>query len=169
MEYDEEDAPKRRTLLMVGIGVVVILLGVGLALLLARGLAEPEGDVGKVTRTQKAQDVSIDPDEPEPEREPEPEPDEDPIKVTKKAPPKKATVTFEQSLGSMKARVRAKCAKLGPGPVDIDTFVDRSGGHANTPKIKQKGPVGTCALRIVEQWSFPESEQDHPVNERVSW
>ncbi len=168
VEYDEEDKPRRRTLLMVFIGVAVIGLGIGLALLLASGLNGDKGEVAQVTRTQKAQDVSVD-NEPEPEREPaEPEPVVEP-KPQKKVVPKKTTVTFEQSLGSMKAKIRRKCAEVGAGPVDIDTFVDRSGGRANTPKVKPKNPVGTCALRIVEQWDFPASEQDHPVNERVSW
>lgn len=168
VEYDEDEEPKRRTLLMVGIGFGVILLGIGLALLIARGLSDPEGDVAKVTRTQKAQDVHVEPDEPD---EPRPEePDEpDPEPTIKKAPTPKKTITFEESLASMKGRVRTKCRKLGDGPVEIDTFVDRNGGRANTPKVKPKGPLGTCALRIVEHWTFPASDDDHPVNERVSW
>jgi hypothetical protein len=169
VEYDQEDEPKRRTLLLVIIGVVVILGGIGLALLIARGLEEPEGEVSKVTRTQKAQDVQLDPNEPEPDPEPEPEVEPEPIKVTKKVVPKKGTVTFEQSLNSLKGRIREKCKKLGSGPVDIDTFVDRTGGRANTPKVTPKNPVGNCALRIVEQWPFPASEEDHTVDERVSW
>jgi hypothetical protein len=169
VEYDQEDEPKRRTLLMVVIGVVVILLGIGLALLIARGLEEPDGEVSKVTRTQKAQDVQAEP-EPEPEPKPdEPEVELEPIKVPKKVVPKKGVQTFEQSLASLKGRIKEKCKKLGAGPVDIDTFVDRSGGRANTPKVTPKNPVGDCARRIVEQWSFPASEEDHTVDERVSW
>ncbi|MCX4246594.1 serine/threonine protein kinase [Paraliomyxa miuraensis] len=169
VEYDQDEEPKRRTLLLVGIGVGVILLGIGLALLIARGLEDPEGDLAKVTRTQKAQDVQLDPEEPEQPKPEEPDdPDPEPTVVKKVAP--KKTLTFEQSLTSMKDRIRSRCKKLGEGPVKIDTFVDRNGGRANTPKVEPKGqPVGTCALRIVEQWNFPASEEDHPINERVSW
>jgi hypothetical protein len=171
VEYDEEDKPKRRTWLLAVIGVVVILSGIGLALLIARGLEDPEGDVAKVTRTQKAQDV---PDEKEPEAKTE-EPEEpevpviEPVKPTKKPPTKKPGLTFEQSLVQMKGKIRGQCKKHGTGPVDINTFVDRAGGKANTPKVGPKGPVGDCALRIVKGWDFPESDEDHPVDERVSW
>lgn len=172
VEYDEEDKPKRRTWLFVVIGVGVILLGIGLALLIARGLEDPEGDVAKVTRTQKAQDVPDEKAEPEAKvEEPEEPPVEviEPVKPIKKPPIKKPGLTFEQSLVQMKGKIRGSCKKLGAGPVDIDTFVDRAGGKANTPKVAPKGPVGDCALRIVQGWDFPESEEDHPVDERVSW
>ncbi len=170
VEYDEEDQPKRRTWLLAVIGVVVILGGIGLALLIARGLEDPEGDVAKVTRTQKAQDVAAEP-EPEPEaKEPEePELEIEPAKVTKKAVPKKTGPTFEQSLVALKGRIRDKCKKVGAGPIDFNTFVDRAGGKANTPKVTQKSPVGTCALKIIQGWEFPASDEDHPVDDRVSW
>jgi eukaryotic-like serine/threonine-protein kinase len=170
VEYDQEDEPKRRPWLFVVIGVVVILGGIGLALVIAGSLEDPEGDVAKVTRAQKSQEFQPDAKpEPEPEAEPvlepvlEPEP-----KVVKKVAPKKDTITFEQSLANMKAKIRKDCKKLG-NSVDIDTFVDRAGGKANTPKVTPKGPLGTCAHRIVSSWSFPASDEDHPVNERVSW
>jgi hypothetical protein len=172
VEYDEEDQPKRRPWLLAVIGIVVILGGIGLALLIARGLEDPAGNVAKVTRTPKAQDVP--PNEDEPKTKPE-EPEEplvpviEPVKPTKKPPTKKPGITFEQSLVQMKAKIRTQCKKLGSGPVDIDTFVDRTGGKANTPKVAQKGPVGDCALRIVKGWDFPESDEDHPVDERVTW
>jgi hypothetical protein len=172
VEYDQEEEPKRRTWLFVVIGVVVILGGIGLALLIAGSLEDPEGDIAKVQRAQKSQDIDLDPDKPEPKPEPEPEPEpvlEPEPKVVKKTAPKKDAVTFEQSLASMKARIREKCKKLGTSTVEIDTFVDRAGGKANTPKVTPKGPAGNCALRIVESWSFPASDEDHPVNERVSW
>jgi hypothetical protein len=170
VEYDQEDEPKRRTLLMVVIGVVVILGGIGLALLIARGLEEPEGDVATVTRAQKAQDVAADINEPEPEDEPEDEPAIEIIKPPPKVVPKKAPQTFEQSLSNLKGKIRSSCRKLGAGPIDINTFVDRSGGSANTPKVTPKGTrVSDCARGIVEKWTFPASEQDHTVDERVSW
>ena len=169
VEYDEEDKPKRRTWLLVVIGVVVIFGGIGLALLIARGLEDPEGEVAKVTRTQKAQDVLPETDEPEPEPEPEPELEIEPAKAVKKVVPKKAGPTFEQSLVNLKGDIRKKCKKVGAGPIDFNTFVDRAGGKANTPKVSQKTPVGNCALKVIEGWSFPASEEDHPVDERVTW
>jgi hypothetical protein len=171
VEYDEDDQPKRRTWLYVVIGLVVILGGIGLALLIASSLEDPEGDVAKVTRTQKAQDINLDADEPEPEPEPEPVPiiEPEPVKTVKKATPKKGAVTFEQSLTSLKTKIRSECKKVGPGPVDINTFVDKAGGKANTPKVEPKGPVGGCALKIVKRWEFPASDEDHPVEERVTW
>jgi len=168
VEYDEDDQPRRRPLLLVGIAVGVILGGIGLALLIARGLEEPDDDVAKITRTEKAQDIHLE-DEPEdePRREPEDEPEDEP-KVVKKVTPKK-TLTFEQSLANLKARIRSKCSKLGGTSVKIDMYVDKSGGRALTPKVDPQGPVGTCALRIIEGWSFPASEDTHAVVERVSW
>jgi len=170
VEYDEDEQPKRRPLLIVGIAVAVIAGGAGLGWLIVGGDDGPEGDVAKVTRTGKAQDIDVSPD-PVPEPDPEPEPTE--VEVETKAKPKppkpKAELTFEQSLRQLKGRIQSRCKKLGPGPVTVDTFVAKDGGKAIAPKVKPKGPVGTCALRIVEGWSFPGSDQDHPVNESVSW
>ncbi|MCA9709780.1 MAG: hypothetical protein KDK70_28330, partial [Myxococcales bacterium] len=169
VEYDDDDEPKRRPLLIVGIAVAVIAGGAGLGWLIVGGNDDPEGDLAKVTPTEKAQDIDVAPD-PEPEA---PKPDDpEPLELEPKPKPKpkpKGTLTFEQSLGQLKGRIRGKCKKLGPGPIDIDTLVPKDGGKALAPKVKPKGPVGDCALRIVERWSFPESEQDHPVNEKVSW
>jgi len=168
VEYDEDDQPKRRPLMILGIGVAVIGLGLGLGWIMIGGLDEPEGDVSKVTHTQKAQDIYVDPDDPEPDSDPEPD---DPVFEPKPKPkPKpKKELTFEQVLAAMKGRIRKKCAKLGPGPVQIDTLVVKGGGSALTPKIKPKNPVGDCALRIVERTTFPASEQDHNVKETVGW
>jgi len=171
VEYDDEDKPKRRTWMLAVIGVVVVLGGIGLALLIARGLEEPEGEVAKVTLTKKAQDVSAEPEkEPEPKEEPEPELELEPAKAPiKKTTPKKTGPTFEESLIKLKGKIKEKCKKVGTGPIDFNTFVDRAGGKANTPKVTQKTPVGNCALKVIQGWDFPASEDDHPVDERVTW
>ncbi len=167
VEYDQDDEPKKRPLLIVGIGLAVILGGAGLGWLIVGNMDGPEGDVAKVTRAQKAQEVEPDRDEPEPEEEPEDEPEI--IQPKKKKKVVKPALTYEQQLSSMKVRIRKRCAGVGEGPVDIDSFVVKDGGPAIAPKIKPKGPVGNCARRIVEGMRFVASERDHPMKERVNW
>ncbi|MEX1361574.1 MAG: protein kinase [Nannocystaceae bacterium] len=169
VEYDDEDGPKRRPLLLIGIAFGVILGGVGLGWLLISGLEEDEGELSKVTRTEKNQDVDEDEPEPEPEPdEPEPEPEVVPTpKVIKKDV--KKPLTFEQVLSAMKRRIRKECKNLGPGPITIDTLVVKDGGPALTPKVGPKNPVGECARRIVEATRFPASDSDHRVKESLDW
>ncbi|MCA9650825.1 MAG: protein kinase [Myxococcales bacterium] len=170
VEYDDEEGPKRRPLLVIGIALGVILGGAGLGWLIVGNNDDEDGEIAKVTRTEKNQEV--DPDDPEPEPEPDdPEPEPE-ITPTDPKPAKKKVdkpLTFEQVLGAMKRRIRKDCKGLGPGPVTIDTLVVKDGGAAIAPKVKPKNPVGECARRIVEQTRFPPSDTDHPVKETLDW
>lgn len=166
VEYDD-DQPKRRPLMFVGIAIAVVLVALGIGWLIVSDMEADDGDIAKVTRAQKGPDVDYDADEPEPQPEPEDEVDETPIPVVKKKAPPKRAMTFEQSLAAMKGRIRNNCAKVGPGPVQLDTLALKTGGSAIAPKIKPKGPVGDCARRIVENWKFPASDKDHAIKGQV--
>lgn len=166
--YDDEEGPKRRPLLVVGIALGVILGGAGLGWLIVGNTEEDDGELSKVTRTEKNQDVEL--EEPEPDKEPEEEPEPE-VTPTQPKPKKKVDkpLTFEQVLARMKGKIRRECKALGEGPVTIDTFVVKDGGAAIAPKVKPKNPVGNCARRIVESTKFPASDRDHPIKESVSW
>lgn len=156
--------------MFIGIAVAVILVALGIGWLIIGDLEEDDSEVSKVAKAAKGPDVEYEPDEPEPEPEPD-EPDEPevaPKPIKKKAPPKRQ-LTFPQSVIQLKGRIRSKCGKVGKGPVTIDTLVVKTGGQALTPKVKPKGPVGDCALRIVEGWSFPASEKDQNLKTSVRW
>lgn len=167
VEYDDDDEPKKRPLLVIGIALAVILLGAGLGWMLVGNFDDPEGDLAKVPRALKAQQTD-DVEEPEEEEEEE---EDDPIVIapTKKKKVKKNPLTFEQVLSGMKSKIKRRCSSLGEGPVDIDSYVVLDGGPAIAPKIKPSGPVGNCARRIVEGTRFPASDTDHDIKERVNW